>query len=1366
MRIFEKKIFAKNIFIKRLIVMAAVFALCVPQLAELGVYAAVETKTDNSTIPGWSVEFSKADGGAFIDTEEKYSGEASMRLENHAPSDNGGYLRVSYPVTVEPNHQYVYGFKAKVKNASGAYAQVNWIRTALGYLNPTGDTADWRNFEFAFSNGEDTTAYLRFILEKGAEYVWIDDVYFYDTSMPQTEEYNLIDNPSFESIASTDDNVSTDIIPVMKKSITVDGDISDWADIEKYHIDIYTDYTQAAKTIDANIAYAWDDDNFYFEIEAEDDVHYPITSGSYWNGDSLQFTICKTTDSFGTSYGVSYDEASGEVFKFGDTAMDVSVVRNGTKTTYEIAIPWDSYFSETPDVALFCAIVNDNDNDGVGRRGCADVAPGISMYKGSQLFPRMIMMQEGEEYAAYMSGASELDVNAEGEFAVTIANRSENSKTFAVKSETAGIDDTVTVEPMSNGIYNFTRIFNEYGTVTTEVSVSDGNKEEALSVTTEVCPDSEMTKTIIEKQKQNLDELTALKEQCEERDIPIEYQKVKYSTIELFIGYLEEDLEDGDLTRIAHQDKVMTQLYNEAKTEFEELLAGTREPVQVPKYITSPVEVEGHHFVADTQTQDGKTERRPVFFVGAGHWEKSRDPEEVRNIASVGFNCMQPEIGPWDAMVEARSVKDWSLKVIGEYDIEDETSSSVARSDGKSLKIVSTMPYVSNNYCYFRQTIDVLPNTEYEYGISAKGTNVNQVYYSVAAIGDKAMRKYLNGTYDWKDESWTMTTAADQTELTFIILVEDTVSELYLDDAFVRKAGTDENLLSNGSFEDTYPEDQYYAMEESVVKDLAETFATCDEENISCNYSAAPHYVPAFFENDHPEAMLPEQYGNFSHQDPRNADLQKMYEIFYKSLIPRIKDYESFDGVVLANEPQFNSSLSSYAFIDEFRSEMQKKYGTIDKLNERWNTSYESFNDVTMPTAVEATPRFYDWRVYNDQILPNWIDYLGKFIKSVKPDVFTSVKVMDTFGRTSNFRVTGSNNYEVLSDYTDINGCDAWSLMDTYDIRWKNVFYDFLSSVKEAPIYNSEDHIIVDAPQLVYRDEEVKYNVVDVWSGAIHGRGGSNLWIWDRSDRTKNGTAYFNSLLTARPDSIATLGKTTLDLNRLAEEVVALQDALSKTAILYSQNSIPYAEEMLDMIFTASAALSESGQKTRFVVESDSDKMFDYDILIVPNSVSVTEETLNNLKKYVDNGGYLLILGDNALTVNEYGDAHNSETVDHIKNNAVCMSYEDAGTTISFNSKAQFNEAIKTAVTEKGLDAITVIDNATGKPMEECEYLTAELDGAYIVSLCNYEWTDKDVSVYINGEKVGECEDLINFGKYADTLKAEAYVPLLLKITK
>jgi hypothetical protein len=77
---------------------------------------------------------------------------------------------------------------------------------------------------------------------------------------------------------------------------------------------------------------------------------------------------------------------------------------------------------------------------------------------------------------------------------------------------------------------------------------------------------------------------------------------------------------------------------------------------------------------------------------------------------------------------------------------------------------------------------------------------------------------------------------------------------------------------------------------------------------------------------------------------------------------------------------------------------------------------------------------------------------------------------------------------------------------------YKTAWYDFMGDVKDAPIFNSEDHIIGDRSKL-YSDKEnawlAAFVGADMWQGAIHGRDASTIWVWERSfDPTVTSTEH------------------------------------------------------------------------------------------------------------------------------------------------------------------------------------------------------------------------------------------------------------------
>ena len=60
-----------------------------------------------------------------------------------------------------------------------------------------------------------------------------------------------------------------------------------------------------------------------------------------------------------------------------------------------------------------------------------------------------------------------------------------------------------------------------------------------------------------------------------------------------------------------------------------------------------------------------------------------------------------------------------------------------------------------------------------------------------------------------------------------------------------------------------------------------------------------------------------------------------------------------------------------------------------------------------------------------------------------------------------------------------------------------------------------------------------------------------------------------------------------------------------------------------------------------------------------------------------------------------------------------------------------------------------------------CEY-----DGGYIVNLTDYDWPDKNVSLFMDGKKIEKGYDLIACEEIKDGFTLKGYTPRLIKIEK
>ena len=101
-------------------------------------------------------------------------------------------------------------------------------------------------------------------------------------------------------------------------------------------------------------------------------------------------------------------------------------------------------------------------------------------------------------------------------------------------------------------------------------------------------------------------------------------------------------------------------------------------------------------------------------------------------------------------------------------------------------------------------------------------------------------------------------------------------------------------------------------------------------------------------------------------------------------------------------------------------------------------------------------------------------------------------------------------------------------------------------------MYNTEEHIFYFANQIGYGEAERAHNIAALWQGAVHGKGGTVVWFWDRTGASQKGGESYYSTLTERPATVAAIGKMAMDLNRLAKEVVSIIESQANFGMLYS----------------------------------------------------------------------------------------------------------------------------------------------------------------------------------------------------------------------
>lgn len=1330
----------------------------------MGISAApTEQTVDTASVPGWTIVSSYSDSNACIDNENSYSGKASLKMVNNTTQLTGEqFLMVQHYLNVKKGKTYRYGFKAKAKNGERCFSMINYDNRYS--LTPISNTYGWTSFDFEYTHLSDTpTAEFNITADSKTEGLWIDDAYFTD---PDTGE-NLISNNGFESGDSGVTLLNETDIPVFKRSITVDGSLDDWADIKAPEITDYQTFTSDAKTnIKGNIRYAYDDKYFYTAIETQDAVHYPIAGNDYWMGDGIQFAISSMSQGFGTEMGMAYHADTDKTEFFGNDNMLAKAAKTETGVIYEVGIPWGEEFGNSvPPQFKFNALINNNDGD--GRKYCLEIAPGISLYKDNAAFPVMFPANDTETFDFWVKGAQAPTAGITESYVVSIYNKTDKSIKVNLKSEKFSVNKTVQAAPHSIQTLEFNAAFENYGEESLPLILTSGESTASYNYPVNVKMSEKNYTEFIENVKNMRDDLKNLLYKCSKKNIAADYETVNFSVINQFVGYIEQEHMLGDLSRMIEYGKALTSLYNEAKENLILYLNGEKTPPEVPKYVTSDISVDGTSVLANVET-NGKVERKPMFFVGYGHWQQARD--DVAKFQNLGANILHAEIGPHSVIFPERIAAEWDMTAAGGSQIQFETSQDKEVLGRYSLKIHSEEPRIHNRYTYIRQSINVKPNTTYEFGLKAKAENVSTTWFSVKGLSvEDGARKSLNGTYDWKEISYSYTTGATETALEFVILSEDIVDSLYIDDIYVKKEKNDTNLISNGDFEAGKGEitESGYSIGYKEIESLERTLAEAEKSNVSVTLLIAPQYFPWFIGDADQTISEGRKFNQFVPFNPGHPKVREVMEIFIKALIPRVVKYKSLHDICLVNEPDFNSAISEY-YIPYWQTYIKEKYGTIDELNKVYGSNYSGFAQVimpksgTMPQGDNNTPLYYDWCSFNDKILADFHAFLAKEVKKYAPNLLTHTKIMQYFQSFGNSRLNIGTNYELWAENMDLNGNDSYSALNkqTSEITTKMGWYDLLTSIKDAPVWNSEDHILIDDGIIDYQPNQTLHAMADIWQGAIHGRGGSMIWIWDRLPQflpTGNENFFSNTNITLRPATMAEVGRTTLDLNRLAGEITAIQKNKRRVGLIYSRTACVYNDTYMSKIDNVYKNIIYNGQKVGMITDTNSDDLNQYDIIIAADANNVPPTMRKKIVEYAENGGKLLLLGEKPLEADNYNKPYDAEETAKLRTLAKTGKSDDTSIAAS----------VREIINESGIEEVILTDADTGERLDKVEWSHGFYGDKVIVNICNYEWGNaKRIKITYDNKTAEHIKELRSGKEYDGIITIEPYKPILLEISK
>ncbi len=171
--------------------------------------------------------------------------------------------------------------------------------------------------------------------------------------------------------------------------------------VDENVVNLFDNAIKGENDLSGRFYVTYDDKKVYIAAEITDDVHYQFEEpGMMWRGDGIQIGLADKTTSPHLSKEIGLSLRGSAVQTTGysneEFPMETAIKRSGTKTIYEIALPWKGVFGKGWSIEGrksigFSVLANDNDgpderSNQAGRKGWIEYGSGIGRSKDTNQY--------------------------------------------------------------------------------------------------------------------------------------------------------------------------------------------------------------------------------------------------------------------------------------------------------------------------------------------------------------------------------------------------------------------------------------------------------------------------------------------------------------------------------------------------------------------------------------------------------------------------------------------------------------------------------------------------------------------------------------------------------------------------------------------------------------------------------------------------------------------------------------------------------------------------------------------------------------------------------------------------------------------
>ena len=498
--------------------------------------------------------------------------------------------------------------------------------------------------------------------------------------------------------------------------------------------------------------------------------------------------------------------------------------------------------------------------------------------------------------------------------------------------------------------------------------------------------------------------------------------------------------------------------------------------------------------------------------------------------------------------------------------------------------------------------------------------------------------------------------------------------------------------------------------DEAPVRELSQVLDRAQKSGVAVCLLISPHYMPGWALEKWPRLRVRrEGFLQYCLHAPEGRELLRRF--IHAALAP-IKDHPALHSICLSNEP-VNQEEPCEPARQQWRTWLEERHGTIAALNSLCGSNFTAFAQVPLPNPFGTRPAQALWMDYirfNQEFFADWHRMLAEAVREVAPRLPVHAKAM-TWTLIDDGDIKYGVDATLFARFSDINGNDSVNFLDFGDGEFAQGWqlnalgHDLQRSVLDAPVFNTENHLIEDRDTRYVPAAHVR---AALWQAAVHGQSATTIWVWERTFDPKSD---FAGSIMHRPTCAEAVGIVNYDLNRAALEVTALQQAPAQALLLQSVTAAVWDggvySDCLQKLYTA---LSFTGLKLGFVTERqlETGSIPQAPVVFVPGVVHLSGAALAGLRQF--EGRVVLVGGADVLARDEYGREKRPElgTVDR-------LAFRHGST-----SSRQLHEQIVAKLPSWNLHPALSLREAGQQPTWGVEWRSAETASGTVVNLCNY----------------------------------------------